>query len=237
MKILHRKKIFIYVIGIAAVVIVCLLEPFILIGKEQYSVLGSIVRLSREERQHYTVIDAIRHGISGWAYILVPIIASIPQASCVNDKITSRFCLFAESRQGRMQYAFTDLLWNLISSSITSLIGFGIYALICDTFFPTNPDMSQIQIIGYEEISFTSQFLYITNKFLYMTLYCIAISLVTSFLVMIYQNLYFDLSVIFILNYMLRRLFMRDLIYIPLIIIGITALMYGPIEKLRSRRL
>lgn len=67
---------------------------------------------------------------------------------------------------------------------------------------------------------------YFTVKFGYLVVYSFSISLLASFLVLLYNDLYFDLSVTFMLNYLFKDWFLKNNILYPLIVAAVLIILF-----------
>jgi hypothetical protein len=62
-------------------------------------------------------------------------------------------------------------------------------------------------------------------------LFITAMSALATLLVFLYQNLYFDLSMVFVLSYLLKSVFVNRNIWISLILLFISLVIYGLFAK------
>ncbi len=237
MGLLFRKKIIFYVLGIVAIVVICMQGSYKIISGITFSVWDVICKLSGDELNACSIQGAFDSGVSGWIYILMPLIASIPSASCIMDEIQSKFYLYIEGRKGRKRYISSRFFYNIMSAGSITFFGLGIYTIIIALIFPLNPVYKNIEVIGSVEMSVWMLVEYIAATFAYMLLYAISVSLFVSLLVLIFQNLYFDLSVGFILNYMLKDFFMQGNIIYLIVIIAVMFVLYRSVWKIRGEKI
>ena len=237
MKILLRKKILYYILGIAAIVVICMLSPLKIINGVEFSVWSAIWKLPKDILNTCTVQDAFNSGLSNWIYILMPLIASIPSASYIMDEIQSKFYLYIEGRKGKDKYVRSKFFQSIISSGSIALFGLGIYLIIIILVFPINPIYKNIEVIGLSEISVYMLIKYIIVNLITILLYVISISLLVSLLVLIYQNLYFDLSVIFISNDILKDFVMQKNGIYYIVFIIIMFILYQSVWKIRGEKI
>ena len=204
-----RKKIPYYILGVAAVVVLSLLGPLRQMGDGSISVLTGIVRLSRATLQESTAETAFRAYASPWMYTLMPIVASLPSVSFIYEELKSRFYRETEFRKGRNRYVYSRFLYSAVG----------------------------IEIIGYTEISIWELVLYLSSRILYVAVYGMAMSVLASFLVYVYPNLYVDLSLLFIAAYMLSERAMMETLIFPLILLVVMAMLYGFMWRVRSEHI
>lgn len=236
MRILLRKKIIYYILGIVAIIAICMLGSLKIINGVEFSVWTGIWKLPKEVLNTCTIQNAFDAGVSGWIYILMPLIVSIPSASCIMDEIQSKFYLYIEGRKGKGKYVYSRFFRNIVSAGSISFLGIGIYTLIIVLIFPINPIYTEVETVGLMEMSVHMLIGYVFVKFIYILLYSIAISLFASLLVLIYQNLYFDLSIVFILNYIFKDFFMKNKILYPVVIIAVMFILYHIVWKIRGEK-
>lgn len=230
-----RKKIPYYILGVAAVVVLSLLGPLRQMGDGSISVLTGIVRLSRATLQESTAETAFRAYASPWMYTLMPIVASLPSVSFIYEELKSRFYRETEFRKGRNRYVYSRFLYSAVSGAVTVTVGLAVYALVVCCIFPVNP--VGIEIIGYTEISIWELVLYLSSRILYVAVYGMAMSVLASFLVYVYPNLYVDLSLLFIAAYMLSERAMMETLIFPLILLVVMAMLYGFMWRVRSEHI
>lgn len=237
MNILFRKKILYYILGIVAIVAICMLAPFKVINGTEFSVWGVIWKLPEEIINTCTIEDAFTSGISKWIYILMPLIASIPCASCIMDEIQSNFYLYIEGRKGKKRYVRSKFIQNIISSGGIALLGIGIYIIIIALIFPVNPIYKNIDTTGLAPMSVGGLTQYLIASMIHLLLYTISISLFVSLLVLIYQNLYFDLSVVFILNDFVKDFVIQKNAIYYIVFIIIMFIIYQIVWKIRGEKI
>lgn len=233
-----RKKLPYYLIGVLAVFALSLIGPLRAIGEknESISVIRAVIRLSRETLWESTAQDAFGACFSAWLYMLMPIVAAIPSASYIYEEVTSRFYMGVELRKGRYSYVYSRFLYSAVSGIVTVSAGLAVYAVFVCCMFPLNP-VGDVAIVGYEAVSRTELVGYILLKILYIGLYGMAMSALASFLVYLYSNLYVDLSVLFIVSYLLRGMAMKGKFIFPLAVMAVMAVLYGIMWKIRSDRI
>lgn len=236
MNILVRKKILYYILGIVAIVAICMLAPLRIINGAEFSVWNAIWKLPREILNTCTVQDTFNSGIANWTYILMPLIASIPFASCLTDEIQSKFYLYIEGRQGKDSYICSKFFQNIISAGSIALLGLGIFVTIIVLIFPINPIYKNIDTSGLPKMSAGGLTEYIIVNLIHLLLYVISVSLFVSLLVLIYQNLYFDFSVVFILSDILKDFHMQINIIYFMVFIVMMFILHRIVWKIRGEK-
>lgn len=233
-----RKKLLYYLIGVLAVFALSLIGPLRAIGerRESISVIRAVIRLSRETLWESTAQQAFDACFSVWLYALMPIAAAIPSVSYIYEEITSRFYMGVELRKGKYSYVYSRFLYSAVSGIVTVFAGVAAYAVFVCCMFPLNP-VSGAAVAGYETVSETGLAGYILLKILYIGLYGMAMSVMASFLVYLYSNLYVDLSILFIVSYLLRCTAMEGRFIFPLTVMAVMAVLYGVMWKIRSERI
>lgn len=232
-----RKKLPYYLIGALAVFALSLIGPLRAIGekRESISVIRAVIRLSRETLWESTAQQAFDASFSAWMYALMPIVAAIPSASYIYEEVTSRFYMGVELRKGRYSYVYSRFLYSAVSGIVTVSAGLAAYAVFVCRVFPLNPVGDAA--VGYEAVSRAGLAGYILLKILYIGLYGMAMSVLASFLVYLYSNLYVDLSILFIASYLLRRTAMEGKFIFPLAVMAVMAALYGIMWKIKSERI
>ena len=237
MHILTKKKVY-FIFGILVMLCICFFSTLTDMSDNNYMIWEAIGKLSKQERIHYSIWDAFSTGaVSMWMYILFPIVASIPSASAIADEIQSKYYLYIEERKGKKKYLYAKYFQNFASAGIIVFAAMAVFILILCIFFPLNHVYSGITIIGEENYTVWGLGKDLFLQVLYMTVYGIAVSIFVSLITLLYQNLYFVLSVAFILNYILRDLFMKNQIIYPCAMIVILFLLYRVVWKVRGEKL
>lgn len=233
-----RKKLPYYLIGALAVFALSLIGPLRAIGekRESISVIRAVIRLSRETLWESTAQQAFDACFSAWLYALMPIAAAIPSASYIYEEVTSRFYMGVELRKGKYSYVYSRFLYSAVSGIVTVSAGLAAYAVFVCCVFPLNP-VNDAAAVGYEAVSRAELAGYILLRILYIGLYGMAMSVLASFLVYLYSNLYVDLSILFIASYLLRRTAMEGKFLFPLAAMAVMAVLYGIMWKIRSERI
>ena len=103
------------------------------------------------------------------------------------------------------------------------LAGMGIYLLAVCRYFHLYPDyMTEVERAGGVWDLACS----VTVRFVYLFLYSAAISLFIMILVRLYNDLSFDLSAAFVLNYLLRNWVMGESVIYPLVLFFVMLVLY-----------
>lgn len=230
-----RKRLLYYILGVAAIFVLSLTGPLCVVGNDggTISVLTGIVRLPRKALGEFTVDTVFSACTSQWMYTLMPLAVSIPSASFINDELKSRFYMGAELRMGKYRYIYSRYLYSAVSGAATVLSGLILYAVMVACIFPWSAAYAETGMeTGTGEI-----LLSIFLIMLYMALYGMAMSVMGSFLVYLYPNLYVNLSLLFILSYILRWTAMREYMLFPVIMIAGMAGLYGFMWRIRSEKI
>ena len=111
--------------------------------------------------------------------------------------------------------------------------GLAVYAAAVCIIFPVNAAGSDAGV----EMDTAKFVICMLAEILYLAAYGMAMSVFASFMVYLYQNLYVDLSMLFIAAYLLRETAMRGNFAFPLLLTGILAVLYGVMWKFRSERI
>lgn len=232
-----RKKLPYYLAGALAVFALCLLGPLRSVGEkgEVISVIRAVLRLPREKLWESTAQDAVNACFSLWLYALMPVVAAIPSASYIYEELASRFYMGVEMRKGRYSYVYSRFLYSALGGIATVFAGLAVYAVFVCCLFPLNP--AGDAAIGYEAVSRRELAGYILLKILYTGLYGMVMSVLASFLVYLYSNLYVDLSILFMVSYLLRRTAMEGKFIFPFAVMAVMAVLYGIMWKIRSERI
>lgn len=233
-----RKKIVYYVLGVLAIFSILILGGLRAIGDRDrvVSVIWSIVHLPKEILWESSSWNAFDAGFSIWLYTLVPLVCVIPSVSDIYGEITSRFYMGVELRRGRYRYIYSRFLYSAVSGALTAAAGILVYAAFVCMVFPLNP-VNADAIWGYEQITTAALAYHILLKVLYVGLYGMAMSVIASFFVFLYPNLYVDLSALFVVSNVLRSTAGEEKILFPLAMtVGMSAL-YAVMWKGRNERI
>ncbi len=229
-----KKKMPYYILGIVAIFVLFLLGPlYHKDGDGSVSVITGILRLPREALRGFAARDVFLAGRTSWMYTLLPVVAAIPSASYIYEELKSRFYMGVQMRKGKYRYVYSGFLYSAVSGGAAVAVGLAVYAAAVCMIFPVNPAGGDAGV----EMN-TAQFVIcMLAKILYLAAYGMAMSAFASFMVYLYQNLYVDLSILFIAAYLLRETAMRENFAFPLFLTGILAVLYGVMWKFRSERI
>lgn len=225
----QKKKVF-YMIGIFSIVLMCLSAPLTTeTGGVVHSVFDVIQNFSASRRAVFSIKGVFATGLSSfWFYLVMPLAASIPVASYISDEWKSGFHQFEIMREGIFVYMRTRLFYLLGSNGVILLAGLGIYMLIVCLCFNLYPDY----MIEGER---TGGVWVLANEAAvrcgYLFFYSVAISLFIMILILLYNDLYFDLSAAFVLNYLLRNWVMSESIVYPIVLLFVMLMSYLIIWK------
>lgn len=228
-----RKKIFYYIAGVAAIFVLSVLGPLRVKEDGDISVLAGVMRLSKAVLQQSSVKDAFRACDTYWMYMLMPVVAAVPSASYIYEELRSRFYMGLMIRKGKKRYIYTAFLYSAVSGGVVVAAGLVLYAIILCCIFPLNSINSMLW--DYEKISAAQLLVYLLGEILYRAMYGMAMSLLGTFLVYLYPNLYVDLSILFIISYIFRETAMMGNFAFPLFLAAVMVILYGAIWKWRFR--
>ncbi len=237
MGILFRKKKVYFFASAAVAALICLLGGILIVNGKNYSVFNVIWELPQSAFQNYGVKEVFDIGTTGWLYILIPVV-SVPFASYFSDERKSKFYLYLKGRQGTLHYLCSRCLYALCSSAAVLFAAIGSYILLISFYFDLNPNHDGATIVGgVETVSVQGLCFHIAGKLLYLLVYSTAMSLVTAFLIYLYNDLFVNLSLVFLLNYLLKNQFFQDKMLYPIAVLLILVVVYATVRKVRCEKL
>ena len=237
MGILFRKKKVYFFASAAVAALICLLGGILIVNGKNYSVFNVIWELPQSAFQNYGVKEVFDIGTTGWLYILIPVV-SVPFASYFSDERKSKFYLYLKGRQGTLHYLCSRCLYALCSSAAVLFAAIGSYILLISFYFDLNPNHDGATIVGgVETVSVQGLCFHIAGKLLYLLVYSTAMSLVTAFLIYLYNDLFVNLSLVFLLNYFLKNQFFQDKMLYPIAVLLILVVVYATVRKVRCEKL
>ncbi len=237
MGILFRKKKVYFFASAAVAALICLLGGILIVNGKNYSVFNVIWELPQSAFQNYGVKEVFDIGTTGWLYILIPVV-SVPFASYFSDERKSKFYLYLKGRQGTLHYLCSRCLYALCSSAAVLFAAIGSYILLISFYFDLNPNHDGAAIVGgVETVSVQGLCFHIAGKLLYLLVYSTAMSLVTAFLIYLYNDLFVNLSLVFLLNYLLKNQFFQDKMLYPIAVLLILVVVYATVRKVRCEKL
>ena len=217
--------------------LICLLGGILIVNGKNYSVFNVIWELPQSAFQNYGVKEVFDIGTTGWLYILIPVV-SVPFASYFSDERKSKFYLYLKGRQGTLHYLCSRCLYALCSSAAVLFAAIGSYILLISFYFDLNPNHDGATIVGgVETVSVQGLCFHIAGKLLYLLVYSTAMSLVTAFLIYLYNDLFVNLSLVFLLNYLLKNQFFQDKMLYPIAVLLILVVVYATVRKVRCEKL
>ena len=190
MNIILKKKKTLYFFSIITIVAICMMEPFFIVNDKTYSFIDTIKKIPPSEYSRFCIQDVFSFGSSSlWLYLIMPVIVATPLASYISDERKSMFHLYEKMRQGTPRYFGFRLFYSLMSSGIIVFIGLGIYLLVvCRYFDLYKVYPGGVMDIGGEGQGISELVRYFTVKFGYLVVYSFSISLLASFLVLLYND-------------------------------------------------
>lgn len=232
-----RKKILYYLLGALVIFLILLFGQLRIVGDRNraVSVIWSIVNLPKDMLWQSSSTDAFDAGFSLWLYTLVPLVCAIPSVSDLYGELTSRFYMVVEMRWGKYGYVYSRFLRAAVSGALVAAAAAFSYAVFVCGVFPLNPD--GITVWGYEEITLSGLACHIMQKICYVAAYGMAMSVLASFFVFLYPNLYVDLSALFVVSNLLRRMAGEEKIWFPVVMITGLAVLYAVMWKWRSEKI
>lgn len=237
MGILFGKKKVYFFASAAVAALICLLGGILIVNGKNYSVFNVIWELPQSAFQNYGVKEVFDIGTTGWLYILIPVV-SVPFASYFSDERKSKFYLYLKGRQGTLHYLCSRCLYALCSSAAVLFAAIGSYILLISFYFDLNPNHDGATIVGgVETVSVQGLCFHIAGKLLYLLVYSTAMSLVTAFLIYLYNDLFVNLSLVFLLNYLLKNQFFQDKMLYPIAVLLILGVVYATVRKVRCEKL
>lgn len=223
--ILFQKKKLFYIISIFSIVLMCLSAPLTVeSGGAVHSVFDVIQNFSASKRAVFSIKGVFDTGVSSfWFYLVMPLAASIPVASYISDEWKSGFHQFEIMRAGTFSYMRTRLFYLLGSNAVILLAGMAIYLLVVCRYFNLYTDyMTGVERAGgVWELACG-----VAARSGYLFIYSAAISLFVMILVRLYNDLFFDLSAAFVLNYLLRNWGMGENIVYPIMLFFVMLALY-----------
>lgn len=183
------------------------------LGNNIISVADLFIKYNGEYNSEYMLGSIVNACNSEWLYTLSAVIVGIPAVSFVYEQIKNGSLRMYEERSGKVGYICSQIAYCILSTVIITVIASGLYVFIaaCNfnlvaegvTFIGEQPSVSQVAIAA------------INNTF-YMSLYGIMMSIMMVFIMYIYNDLLFDISLIFIIAYKLRDIAMEQNYILPL---------------------
>lgn len=229
-----RKKLLYYLLGILVILVVLVFGPLRVVGDRErpVSVLWSIVHLSKDLLWQSSSMDAFDAGFSPWFYTLLPLVCAVPSVADLHGELASRFYMAVELRRGKYRYVYSRFLRASASGALMAAAAVFFYAVFVCILFPLNP--VGITIWGCEEITAGGQACHIWWKLFYVAMYGMTMSVLASFFVFLYPNLYVDLSALFVVSNLARHTAGLGELWFPLVMLAGLAVFYALMWKWRS---
>lgn len=227
-----KKNIKYYLIAIIAFFVLAICSPYRMLGlnAETISVIEGLIKLPKEILFESTIEDVFSTCQSQWMYVLLPIIASIPSAFYIHNEIKSKFFLNVEFRKGKYKYIYSRFLFSAISAGVIVIASAFVYAVLVCSVFPVN---SIQDIYGEETNTIFQCFVWMLGNTLQMSLYAMAMSVVVSFLLYLYNNLCVSMSLLYIIAHLLRTISAKEYMIVSVILFSSMLALYGIMWKYR----
>lgn len=213
---------------LASIVLLCMSDTGIMNHNMPYSFFDAISKCSESRLKESTIQSIFAYGSSSyWFYLVMPIVAAIPVASFISDEWKNKFHLYEKMRGGTFWYLRSRSAYALVNCAVVLFLGLGVYMLVVCRYFNLEAVYTEgVMFTGGEQEGIAELLHYCAAKYVYLVVYSFAISLFILLLVLLYNDLFFDLSVAFILNYLFRDWFRGDRIVYPLLLIAFLLIAY-----------
>lgn len=234
-----RKKLPYYVLAVIVIEFMCMLTNCMIMDDGIYSFLKTVLLYTKEQmtEQNVTAAGVMGRVDSYWMYIIMAVVVCIPTISYMFDEMNSNIYLGVQMRKGRYQYILSKCIFSMISGAVIVLISLSVFLIILMFMLPVNCDSDMLiadSVITIGTGELINVFLHKTVKF---SLYAGAVSLFGIFTVLVYVDLLFDLSLVFILAYFSADAFMYDILWAPIAAAAVLMILCSVIWGYRSRRL
>jgi len=235
LRIMLKNKKYYYIGSVILIVIICLMGPLIYLEDGEFvSVIQFMISGVNDASDIHSInsersLDsAVSAGLSGMIWLLLPMVCSFPSAMYVCDELTSGNYRYDMFRRGRYRYICNVYKNAMLASLITVIAGIFIYVIICAVNFPfTVQYMNDMDFI-------MNEYKIILYDILYLVIYGASMAVIASFLMCLYTHLYFVLSSLFILSYILRDMINLQNILIPAGILLLMVPLYVLMWRFRS---
>lgn len=218
-----KKNIVYDVFIILALFFLCMRGDLVVDRGVLYSVLDVIRGLAGE--RSVDAGAAFGAGVTGWMYILMPV-ASIPFMAFLAEERKSGYHLFEKQRRGTVRHLCKTMAFAFISSAIILFVVIAVYAAVVYGCFG-------ITVHG-GGVLFARQVL---GKYIYVQIYSFSLSCIGALLVYMYNDMYVDMSIVMVLNYIFKGILIKDQLACPVAVFVLTAVLYVGVRKMRCDKI
>lgn len=218
-----KKNIVYDVFIILALLFMCMGGGLVVDRGVLYSVLDVIRGLAGE--RSVDAGTAFGVGVTYWMYILLPV-ASVPFMAFLAEERKSGYHLFEKQRRGTIRYLCKTMAFAFASSALILFVVIAVYAAVVYGYFGiTVPDGGML---------FVSQVL---GKYVYVQMYSFSLSCMGALLVYMYNDLYVDVSIVMLLNYIFKEILIKDQLVCPVAVCVLSVVLYVAVRKMRCDKI
>ncbi len=202
-------------------VMVCITgpSPYAQGNGDVYSIWECIV--NREQSAMGSISRVFISGTSSfWFYMLVPLMAAVPIISYISDIKKSGFLELEKFRTGRVGYCVRRLAWMFAGCAATLFVGMLLFTAVLLPFFEFNDMSYYLQEEAHNQdalryiIEFAASFM---KKYLFVLMCSFLVSLLAACIIIFYNDLFFAMSMLFALLYIVRELLFTQNMFVVII--------------------
>lgn len=219
MSIRLKKKFIYYVLIILALFFMCLRGDLLVEEGVVYSVLDVIKGLPGG--RSIDAATAFRSGVTWWVYLLLPVVC-IPFASYLSEERKSGYYLFEKERQGTVRYLLVKSVFAFTSSALILFVVIAAYAAV--VYYNFDSALSGGWMVFGRQV---------LAKYAYVQVYAFMLSCMAGLFVYVYNDMYVDISLVLVLNYIFKDIFIKDRLSYPAAALLLTLVLYVVIKKTR----
>lgn len=205
-------------LNIVIVLALCLCSGIGTVNGRAVSVIEVVFKGYDNVRKLVTWADAFSVVLYGHLYLALPLIASIASLPIICDELRTNNFYFHFSRIGVKHYIHLKYLSCIVSGVGALFLGLILYGIFVRLFFPSSYDFGDSQVIGIIENNSFRMIMSTVGYLLYMLCYVAMLSIFSCGLVSVTQNIYVNLCVPFLLNYVTSRILLNTKIYVFLLL-------------------
>lgn len=223
MGVILKKKTGYYLLIALALFFMCLRGDLLIVEGVVYSVIDVIRNPGIDMSPD--AASAFDAGVTAWVYMLLPA-ASIPFASYLSEERRCGCHLFEKQRKGTPGYLRTKIVFAFVSSAAMISVVIAAYAAVVYYFFGS--------AVPGDGVFFCKQ---VFAKYVYVQMYSFSLSCLSGLLVYVYNDMYVDMSIVLLLNYLFTDMLAGEKLVYPLVILVLTALVYVIVRKMRCDKI
>lgn len=224
-----------FLLGLLGVFVLCFVGMLDHMDGQEMSVWSIMTKASQAFKFQHSSSSVYIRGFNQWFLMLLPIAVSFPTISLFCDEHIYHYDMFILNRIGLRRYVRKSF-WAAVGCGMLLVAGaLLLYALVIGTQFPLRADFGNIQVIDAEEDILGAELRRAAIATVSYVLWAGAVAAVAYLFASIGNNIYVNVTLPFLFNYVLFNYVEQDVLLWAVITILLTYVISVRIWKYKGR--